>query len=176
MDNSSDVLSEIRKNIDKTARIVVQYMIENNLTLSSAESCTGGMLSAAVTSVPGASAVFECGIVSYSERIKSKILGVPARLIKTFGVVSREVAESMAENVMKMSDSDVSVGITGLAGPSGDGVNPVGTIFVSVRRKGAYITKNLALEKRQELPCIRDIYRAQAVLEALLMIKTALGA
>ena len=95
--------------IDRMARNVVQYMIEKNLTVSTAESCTGGLLSAAITSVPGASNVFECGIASYSERIKEELLGVPKNIIESFGVVSSQTACAMADAVKELSGSDISV-------------------------------------------------------------------
>ena len=137
---------EISAYIDRMARNVVQYMIEKNLTVSAAESCTGGMFSAAITSVPGASKVFECGIVSYSERIKEELLGVPQSVIDGYGVVSPQTANAMAQAVRNLSKSDISVGITGLAGPaSPDDTLPVGTVYVSTAYKDRIVAENLRL-------------------------------
>ncbi len=132
--------------IDRTARNVVQYMIEKNLTVSTAESCTGGLLSSAITSVPGASNVFECGIASYSERIKEELLGVPKNIIESFGVVSSQTACAMADAVKELSGSDISVGITGLAGPaSPSDTLPVGTVYVSTAYEDRTVAENLRL-------------------------------
>lgn len=138
--------ADIESYIDRTARNVVQYLIGRQKTVSTAESCTGGLLSSAITSVAGASAIFECGIVSYSERVKEELLGVPEDTIKRFGVVSAETAEAMAEGVMKLSNSNYSVGITGLAGPdSADDALPVGTVYVSAKSREKTVTQNLKL-------------------------------
>ncbi len=136
----------IRGYIDRTARNVVQYLIGNNISLSTAESCTGGLLASAITSVPGVSKIFECGIVSYSERIKEELLGVPARIIDDYGVVSPQTAVEMAKAVKKLSGSDIAVGITGLAGPaSPDDKQPVGTIYVSTAYRDRIVAENLRL-------------------------------
>ncbi len=140
-----------REYIDKTAGFVVQCMIEKNLRISLAESCTGGMISQIITSVPGASGIFECGVVSYSERIKEELLGVPKSIIEKYGVVSSETAISMAENVMRISGSDISAGVTGIAGPGGDGINPAGTVYIAVIYKDKRYAANLALNRFGEL-------------------------
>ena len=138
--------AEIRGYIDKTARNVVQCLFDEKLSLSTAESCTGGLISSAITSVPGASGVFECGIVSYSERIKEELLGVPHKVISENGVVSAETALAMAEGVKKLSGSDFSIAVTGLAGPaSADDTLPVGTIYISLAYRDRIITENLRL-------------------------------
>lgn len=135
---------EIRGCIDKKAQNVVQCLIEKNLSLSTAESCTGGLLSSAITSVPGSSTVFGCGIVSYSVEVKEDVLGVPADIIERYGVVSAETAKAMAERVMKISKSDISVGITGLAGPAGkDDPLPVGTVYIAIAYKDRITAENL---------------------------------
>lgn len=160
--------------IDRTARNVVQYMIEKNLTVSAAESCTGGILSAAITSVPGASKIFECGIVSYSERIKEEILGVPAEIIDGYGVVSAQTADAMAKAVKKLSGSDISVGITGLAGPaSPSDALPVGTVYISTAYKDRIIAENLKLYELGSFD--RGINRLLAAAFALEALQKRLG-
>ena len=100
-------------------------------TLSVAESCTGGMIGAAITSVPGSSKVFRGGIISYTNEVKADILKVPGELLDREGAVSLSVAKAMAEGVRKLMDSDYSISVTGLAGPSGDEFgNPVGTVYI----------------------------------------------
>jgi nicotinamide-nucleotide amidase len=101
-------------------------------TLSAAESCTGGKISELVTSVPGASEYYLGSVTSYAIKIKERILGVPEKTISEHGVVSSEVAAAMAEGVRRITGSDYSVSTTGLAGPSGDEWNPVGTVWIGV--------------------------------------------
>ena len=137
---------DIRGYIDKTARNVVEYMIGERLTLSAAESCTGGLIASAVTSVPGASKVFGCGVVSYSVDIKESLLGVPKEIIDRFGVVSAETARAMSERSRIISESDISVAVTGLCGPaSPDDPAPVGTVYVSTSCRGGTEAENLKL-------------------------------
>ena len=105
---------------------------EHGLTVSAAESCTGGEIAHLFTSVPGSSAYFLGSVTSYAISIKEKVLGVPAQTIEKYGVVSSEVAAAMAEGVRKLTGSDYSVSTTGLAGPGGDEFNPEGTVWVGV--------------------------------------------
>ena len=105
---------------------------ENGLTLSCAESCTGGMIAHMITSVPGSSGYFLGSVTSYAIAVKEKVLGVPGEVIEKNGVVSSEVAAAMAEGVRRLTGSDYAVSTTGLAGPSGDEFNPVGTVWIGV--------------------------------------------
>lgn len=113
------------------AEKTVKLLIEKGITISTAESCTGGLISEKITSVSGASAVFELGICTYSERIKSEFLGVPAETIEKYGVVSEETALSMVQGLKKCSGADICVSVTGIAGPSGGTEKqPVGTVYI----------------------------------------------
>ncbi|MBQ2198344.1 MAG: CinA family nicotinamide mononucleotide deamidase-related protein, partial [Bacteroidales bacterium] len=100
------------------------------MTLSAAESCTGGKISSLITSVPGSSEYYLGSVTSYAIAVKEKVLGVPPSLIDEYGVVSSEVAAAMAEGVRKLTGSTYSVATTGLAGPAGDERNPVGTVWI----------------------------------------------
>ncbi|MBQ9193054.1 MAG: CinA family nicotinamide mononucleotide deamidase-related protein [Bacteroidales bacterium] len=102
------------------------------MTLSAAESCTGGEISHLITSVPGSSAYYLGSVTSYAVSVKERVLGVPADTIERFGVVSSEVAAAMAEGVRRVTGSDYAVSTTGLAGPDGDACNPVGTVWIGV--------------------------------------------
>jgi nicotinamide-nucleotide amidase len=102
----------------------------HGLTVSAAESCTGGEIAHLLTTVPGSSGYFLGSVTSYAIPVKEKVLGVPASLIQEHGVVSGEVAAAMAEGVRHLTGSDYSIATTGLAGPSGDEFNPVGTVWV----------------------------------------------
>ena len=100
-------------------------------TLVTAESCTGGGIGAALTAVPGSSAVYKGGIISYTNEVKAKLLQVDPALLEREGAVSAPVAEAMAEGVCKVLEADVAVSVTGLAGPGGDEYgNPVGTVYI----------------------------------------------
>lgn len=105
---------------------------EHGLTLSAAESCTGGEIAHLITSVPGASTYFLGSVTSYAISVKEAVLGVPAETIEKNGVVSSEVAAAMAEGVRKLTGSDYAVSTTGLAGPGGDEFNPEGTVWIGV--------------------------------------------
>ncbi len=102
----------------------------HGLTVSAAESCTGGEIAHLLTSVPGSSGYFLGSVTSYAVSVKEKVLGVPARTIREHGVVSSAVAAAMAEGVRRLTGSDYAVATTGLAGPSGDESNPVGTVWI----------------------------------------------
>lgn len=102
------------------------------MTLSTAESCTGGKVSSLITSVPGASEYYLGSVTSYAIAIKEKVLGVPSATINEYGVVSSEVAAAMAEGVRKLTGSTYAVSTTGLAGPEGDERNPVGTVWIGI--------------------------------------------
>ena len=103
---------------------------EHGLTLSCAESCTGGEIAHLITSVPGSSAYFLGSVTSYAVSVKENVLGVPADVIERCGVVSSEVAAAMAQGARSLTGSDYAVATTGLAGPSGDEFNPVGTVWI----------------------------------------------
>ena len=108
----------------------VVKMLEGK-TLVTAESCTGGGIGSALTSVPGSSAVYKGGVICYTNWVKEHILGVAPQLLEEFGAVSAPVAQAMAQGVRKKLKADISLSVTGLAGPGGDAYgNPVGTVFI----------------------------------------------
>lgn len=112
-----------------TASKVIHALQGKNLV--TAESLTGGGIGAILTAVPGASAVYRGGIISYTDEVKREVLGVPGAYLKTFGAVSAPVAEAMAVGARDLLHADVAVSVTGLAGPTGDEFgNPVGTVFI----------------------------------------------
>ena len=134
-------------------------------TLATAESCTGGMIGAELTAVPGSSAVYKGGIVSYCNEIKESLLGVPNTTLDEMGAVSAPVAETMASGVRKALGVDVAVSVTGLAGPGGDEFgNPVGTVFIG------YCDKNTCLSRKFLFDGDREQVRNHAVVQALQLI------
>ena len=122
---------------------VIKLLREKNMTFSAAESCTGGDVARRFTDMPGASAFFKGGVVTYTNEAKAKLLGIDPALIEEKGAVSHEVAKAMAENVRALLGTDIGVGVTGLAGPDGDGVHEVGTVFVSLAVEGETFVKEL---------------------------------
>ncbi len=112
---------------------IAALMTAGGMTLSVAESCTGGCLAHHITSVPGSSAFFLYGIIAYSDTAKTRLLAVPADLIARHGAVSEPVAEAMARGVRRIGPTDIGVGITGIAGPDGGTKRrPVGLVFIAV--------------------------------------------
>lgn len=122
---------------------VIKLLREKGMTFSAAESCTGGDVARRFTDMPGASAFFKGGVVTYTNEAKAKLLGIDPALIEEKGAVSYEVAKAMAENVRALLGTDIGVGVTGLAGPDGDGVHEVGTVFVSLAVEGETFVKEL---------------------------------
>lgn len=120
-------------NLDKTAENVVQLLNSNKLTAATAESCTGGMISAALVGVSGASEVFGFGVCTYANEAKMKLLGVKEDTLASVGAVSEETACQMAEGVRKLAGSDIGIATTGIAGPAGGSAEkPVGTVWIGV--------------------------------------------
>lgn len=118
----------------------VELLIKHNMKISTAESCTGGLLSALITAVPGASAIMDEGFVTYSNTAKMKYLGVNEDTLKDYGAVSSETAYEMADGLFKRSGADITVGITGIAGPDGGTEEkPVGLVYAGICVNG--ITK-----------------------------------
>lgn len=134
-------------------------------TLATAESCTGGGIGAALTSVSGASSVFKGGIISYCNEIKHSLLGVDREILNTFGAVSAPVAEAMAKGARQALGSDIAVSVTGLAGPDGDEYgNPVGTVFIGYSDAGNTVSRKFLF------PGDREAVRNAAIYQALSLI------
>jgi len=114
-------------------KVVADLLLEKNLTISTAESCTGGLLGNLLTDIPGSSDYFLHGVISYSNESKSELLGVDEDLFETVGAVSKEVVHQMASGIRRISSSDIGVGISGIAGPGGGSEEkPVGTVYIGV--------------------------------------------
>jgi len=143
----------------------------NRLTLATAESCTGGLIAAILTEVPGSSDVFERGFVTYSNAAKAEMLGVPAELIERHGAVSEEVAQAMARGALAYSRADLAVSVTGVAGPGGGTpAKPVGLVHLAAtRRDGAILHRELRCGDRS-----RRQIRLVSVAEAFALIRALL--
>ena len=121
----------------RLAKALLAQAIQAKLTIAFAESCTGGLIAAAITELDGASAVVERGFVVYSNRAKTEMLGVPPELIAQYGAVSEEVARAMAEGALKHSGAQLSVSCTGIAGPTGGTpAKPIGLVHFAAAHEG----------------------------------------
>jgi len=144
-------------------------LIKNKKSIAVAESCTAGGLSKQLTETPGSSAYFIAGIAAYSNRAKTKLLGIPAGLITKKGAVSQEVALKMAEKICQLTRADIGIGITGIAGPKGESPRkPVGTVFIAVQ------DNKHCLCERYQFKGNRSKVRETAVKQALLLLKRIL--
>ncbi|MCQ2468318.1 MAG: CinA family protein [Ruminococcus sp.] len=159
---------------ETAAEKTVALLRSMHLTVSTAESCTGGLISELITSVSGASGIFELGICTYSERIKTEYLGVPAELIAKYGVVSEQVALSMVQGLKQRSGADVCVSVTGIAGPDGGTAEtPVGTVFIGFDICGEQFVRLPQLWKLDDLS--RCNIRRSAAAYALSVIENKLS-
>ena len=133
------------------ANKLVKKLIQKKLKISFAESCTGGMLSSAITSVSGSSKVFNLGLVTYSNKAKIDILKVPKRIISKYGSVSNECCLLMVKNLSKISKANISVSVTGIAGPNGGTkLKPVGLVYIGIKKGNKIIVqKNLFKNKNR---------------------------
>ncbi len=147
---------------------VVRLLKEKNLTLATAESCTGGMVAEHITRVPGSSEVFGFGYVTYWEQAKSRLIGVDPAVIETYNVVSAPVAAQMAWGAKQCSGADIGIGVTGLAGPGGDGVRPAGTVYVALAMGDRVWTRHLHL-----VSFPRQDVRIRATVKLLDMVRRA---
>lgn len=161
MDNKiiSDKLLDISK---KT----IPLLIEKGLTISTAESCTGGMLSEAITSVSGASNIFEIGISAYTSRIKHEALSVPMSVLQSEGAISLKTAMFMARNILALSSSKIGVAITGNAGPTASENKPVGLVYIAIADEYTYFVKKIQYPENLS----RETIRLSAALNALELV------
>ena len=117
------------------ANKVVKKLIKKKLKVSFAESCTGGLLSSSITSISGSSKVFNLGLITYSNKAKVNILKVPNKIIEKYGAVSEECCLSMVKNLSKISKANISISITGIAGPNGGTkLKPVGLVYIGIKK------------------------------------------
>ena len=156
---------------DSLEGVIGQLLNKNNLTLATAESCTGGYLAHMITSVPGSSRYFKGSVIAYSNEVKTAQLGVSTEDLKQQGAVSEEVAKAMAEGVRKALNTDIAIATTGIAGPDGGTIEkPVGTVWI------AYSDKHKTLAKKFNFSRDRTFIVHWSALAALNMIRLNVGA
>lgn len=149
----NEIVPRIKKYVygydnDKLEQVIADLLIKNNLTISTAESCTSGLLASRLTDVPGSSQYFKGGSVCYSNELKINDIGIDKDLIERYGAVSEEVAKSLAKNIAQKNNTDLGIGITGIAGPDGGTEKkPVGLVFV-----GIFYKNNLYIKKYNLTP------------------------
>tara|TARA_B100000029_G_scaffold367474_1_gene360919 strand:- start:415 stop:888 length:474 start_codon:yes stop_codon:yes gene_type:complete len=153
----------------KISHKIIKLLINKKIKISFAESCTGGLLSSAITSVSGSSKVFNLGLVAYSNESKIKILKVSKKIIKKYGSVSEQVCRSMVKNVSKIGKSKMSISVTGIAGPKGGTKDkPVGLVYVGIKKGNKisvkkYLFKNkgrIYIQKTTVIKCLGLILSA----------------
>ncbi len=152
------VIEEIKKRLDAYVygvdyncieEAVVGMLKEHHLKVATAESCTGGLIAKRITDVPGASEVFECGIISYANEIKHKVLGVSEDDLNKYGAVSEPVAKQMAQGALKVSGADIAVSVTGIAGPDSDSTGkPVGLVYIGLADKENVWVREIRTSRR----------------------------
>ncbi len=143
-------------------KVISAYAAEK-LRITTAESCTGGLIAAALTDIPGSSAIVERGFVSYSNESKTELLGVLPELIENYGAVSSRVAEEMAQGALEFSNADVALSATGIAGPDGGSAEkPVGLVYLGLATKSG-----IKMHYKCQFKGNREQVRMQAVMESL---------
>ena len=152
--------------LDSEAAALLDACRARRVKVATAESCTGGMIAAALTAIAGSSDVVECGFVVYSNTAKTELLGVPATLITRAGAVSEEVARALAEGALARSHAQLSIAVTGVAGPGGgSATKPVGLVHLACALRNAP-----TLHRRKIFPGDRTAIRLATVIEAFAMI------
>ena len=150
----------------KLSQKIVKLLTKKKLKISFAESCTGGLLSSSITSISGSSKIFTLGLVTYSNQSKISILKVPKSIIRKSGAVSYEVCLSMVKNLSRISKTNISVSITGIAGPKGGTKKkPVGLVFIGIKKGNKTLVKKYFFKNKKRIP----IQRA-AVIKSLNLI------
>lgn len=159
--------------VDTLEEVVVAELKKQGKTLATAESCTGGLLAKRITDVSGSSAVFEMGCVTYANRIKEKLLGVPHETLEQYGAVSEQTARAMAEGIVRESGADVGVGITGIAGPEGGTKEkPVGLVYIALSDgKNTWVSERRPAGRMKS----REWHRHTAASKALDMVRRFLA-
>ena len=152
------------------ANKLVKKLIKKKLTISFAESCTGGLLSSSITSVSGSSKVFNLGFITYSNKTKMTVLKVPKKIITKHGAVSKECCHSMVKNLSKISKANISVSITGIAGPNGGTkLKPVGLVYIGVKNNNKiFISKNVFKEKNRKAIQKTTIIKTLKIIKSLI--------
>lgn len=164
------ILEKENIDINDLSQLVVNALSDKSLKIATAESCTGGMISSLITDISGSSAVFDCGVCTYANHIKSKLLGVKEETLATYGAVSDKTAMEMARGVRLLSKADIGISTTGIAGPMGGSqYKPVGTVYIGISTKDKLLAHRVTLAEGKEpkRSRIRELASACALYYAL---------
>ena len=160
----------MRKDIFNIAKEIIELANLNKAVIASAESCTGGMLSSAITEIPGSSVIFECGFVTYSNISKMELLSVKENTLNFYGAVSEEVAGEMAIGAINNSKANLAISITGIAGPGGSNTKPEGMVCFSIA-----LENEIKLTETKKWGALgRNIIRQKATLHGLRLLSRTL--
>ena len=136
----------------KISHKIIKLLKNKKIKISFAESCTGGMLSSTITSVSGSSKVFNLGLVTYSNESKIKVLKISKKVIRKYGAVSEQVCKAMVKNISKISKTNMSVSVTGIAGPSGGSKKkPVGLVYIGIKKGNKTLVKKYLFRKKKRI-------------------------
>ena len=160
----------MRKDIFNIAKEIIELANLNKAVIASAESCTGGMLSSAITEIPGSSVIFECGFVTYSNISKMELLSVKENTLNFYGAVSEEVAGEMAIGAINNSKANLAISITGIAGPGSSNTKPEGMVCFSI----AFENETKLTETKKWGALGRNIIRQKATLHGLRLLSRTL--
>lgn len=152
--------------MNKISLKVVKLLRRKKLKISFAESCTGGLLASSITSISGSSKIFNIGLVTYSNQSKIDILNVPKKIITKHGAVSYETCLSMVKNLNKISKSNISISVTGIAGPKGGTIKkPVGLVYIGIKKANKTLIKRYLFKSKK-----RNLIQKATVIKALNLV------
>ena len=152
--------------MNKISLKVVKLLRRKKLKISFAESCTGGLLASSITSISGSSKIFNIGLVTYSNQSKIDILNVPKQIIARHGAVSYETCLSMVKNLSKISKSNISISVTGIAGPKGGTIKkPVGLVYIGIKKANKTLVKRYLFKSKK-----RNLIQKATVIKALNLV------
>ena len=152
--------------MNKISLKVVKLLRRKKLKISLAESCTGGLLASSITSISGSSKIFNIGLVTYSNQSKIDILNVPKQIIARHGAVSYETCLSMVKNLSKISKSNISISVTGIAGPKGGTIKkPVGLVYIGIKKANKTLVKRYLFKSKK-----RNLIQKATVIKALNLV------
>ena len=145
-------------------------LIQKKLTISVAESCTGGLLSSYLTSLPRASNYFQNGLITYSNKSKIKLLKVNKKIIEKYGAVSQQCCEKMVQNLSRITNSKINISITGIAGPGGGSkLKPVGLVYIGLKKsKKVIISKNIFKQEKRKLIQIATVKKTLELINSII--------
>lgn len=132
---------------------VIQRLIDKNISITTAESCTGGLIASEIVSFSGVSSIYSGSVITYSNEMKEKLLGVDKKTLEKFGAVSKECVKEMCDGVSKVFDADIAIAVSGVAGPNGGtSFNPVGSVIIGIKFQNIYkIERNLFNGNRKKI-------------------------